>query len=78
MSEMRAFVSGGLAVPAGVLAGVGCRMEDGVFAWEALRSGLVLVVAETAQHPQRSADDRRYSRARILTVGSPGQIARTP
>ena len=32
-------------------------MEDGVFAGEALRSGLVLVVAETAQHPQRSADD---------------------
>ena len=46
-----------LAVAAGVPAGVGCRVEDGVFAGEVLGGGLILVPAESAKHAQRSADD---------------------
>ena len=40
-----------------VAAGVGCWVEDGVFAGEVLGGGLILVSAESAKHAQRSADD---------------------
>ena len=51
MSEM-----GALSVAAGVPAGVGGRMKDGVFTGEVLGSRLLSAAAESAQHPQRSAD----------------------